>query len=237
MRDLETVVVRNRADLIAAASQMLCEKLSKISLGESEFHLGITGGAVGVQTLEALAQCSRELDLSKLHVWWVDERFVARNSPDRNELQARNAWLSESNIPEDNIHPFPSTEHGSIDDAATSFAKTIELLNPEFDLVLLGMGEDGHVASLFPGSKSAMQGNWIVVEKNSPKPPAERLSLSLEALNSAKEVLFLVSGKEKAEAVGKVFSGSGNLPAESVSGKERTIWLLDDEAASLIISS
>jgi 6-phosphogluconolactonase len=216
---------------------MLCEKLSKISLGESEFHLGITGGAVGVQTLEALAQCSRELKLSKLHVWWVDERFVARNSPDRNELQARNAWLSESNIPEDNIHPFPSTEHGSIDDAATSFAKTIELLNPEFDLVLLGMGEDGHVASLFPGSKSALQGNWIVVEKNSPKPPAERLSLSLEALNSAKEVLFLVSGKEKAEAVGKVFSGSGNLPAGSVSGKERTIWLLDDEAASLIISS
>lgn len=237
MNKLQTIIVTDRAKLIETASKMICEKLSQISLKKSEYHLGVTGGTVGVLTLEAVANCSRELDLSKLHIWWVDERFVARNSLDRNELQARNAWLSESNIPEENIHPFPSKEHGSIDDAATSFAKTIELINPEFDLVLLGMGEDGHVASLFPGSKSAIQGDWIVVEKSSPKPPAERLSLSLEVLNSAKEVLFLVSGKEKAEAVGKVFSGSGDLPAESVSGKERTIWLLDDEAASLIISS
>jgi 6-phosphogluconolactonase len=202
-----------------------------------QFHIAITGGTVGTLVLAAISNRTKELDLSKLHIWWVDERFVPEKSPDRNELQARSAWLSKSSIKQEHIHPFPAEESGLIDDAAESFAEIIEELNPTFDLVLLGMGEDGHVASLFPGSPGIRVGKWVVIEKSSPKPPPNRLSLSLSAINSAKELMFLVSGTEKAKAVSDAFSGVGILPASSVSGNISTTWLLDEAADRLIISS
>lgn len=237
MRDLETMIFANRDDLVSTAAQMIAEKLENLFSSQKEVHVAITGGTVGTLTLEAIKVRTKDLDLSNFHVWWVDERFVPRVSADRNELQARNAWLEGSGILEQNVHAFPASDSTSIEDAANSFATEIETINPEFELVLLGMGEDGHVASLFPGSESIAFGDYVVVEQNSPKPPKVRLSLSMKAINSSKEVMFLVSGIEKAQAVSDVMSGVGNLPAGAVAGKNKTLWLIDQDAASLIISS
>jgi 6-phosphogluconolactonase len=180
---------------------------------------------------------TKGISLSKLHIWWSDERYVSRESSERNELQARKAWLSSARVVEQNIHPFPAIESGPIEDAAGSFAVQFETWKPQFELLVLGLGGDGHVASIFPGSLGMAVGDFVVVEKNSPKPPAERLSLSMKAINSAKEVMFLASGKDKSQAVSDVTSGIGNLPAESVAGMEKTLWLLDEDAASMITSS
>jgi 6-phosphogluconolactonase len=237
MSDLETMVFANRDDLVSTAAQMITERLESLSSEPKDCHIAITGGTVGILTLEALSWQTKGMDLSRLHIWWVDERFVSRESSDRNELQARNAWLEASGILEQHIHAFPASDSTSVEDAAKSFATDIKTIDPDFDLVLLGMGEDGHVASLFPGSEAMAFGDYVVVEENSPKPPKVRLSLSMKAINSAKEVMFLVSGIDKAQAVSNAISGVGKLPAGDVSGLNSTLWLLDEDAASMITSS
>lgn len=237
MSKVEILVLSNRDELVAKASQMIFERIKSLSLSQQDYHIALTGGTVGTLTLEALSELTKDIDLSRFHIWWVDERFVPRDSSDRNELQARNAWLTGSGIAESNIHAFPADESVSIEQAAQLFATDIEAINPEFALTLLGVGEDGHVASLFPGSDAHHVGNFVVFEQNSPKPPSKRLSLSMRAINRSKEVLFLVSGKEKAQAVAHARSGKGDLPAGKVSGTKATTWLLDEEAASMITSS
>jgi 6-phosphogluconolactonase len=129
----------------------------------------------------------------------------------------------------------PSSEDGDLLAAAEVFSENFGSDYPSFDIVLLGMGPDGHVASLFPGSKAIEFGKWVVAEPDSPKPPQQRISLSYEALSSAKQVWFLVSGEDKAEAVSRVFDGE-DLPATKVSGKEQTRWYLDLAAAAGITS-
>lgn len=237
MDNREIKVFEDREQLVAAAAKLIMTRLLAAAESKPVVHIAITGGQVGTMIFRALAKLLDGVDMSNFHIWWVDERFVASSSNDRNELQATEAWLEHSSIRAANIHPFPSADEGTIESAAESFAAAIEAIKPQFDLVLLGMGEDGHVASLFPGSKAISMGDWLVLEKGSPKPPAQRLSLSLNALNSGNEVFFLVSGKEKAEAVQNVFSGSSDVPAARVSGKTKTTWMLDQEAASLITSS
>jgi len=237
MSEIETMIFENRDDLVSNAAQIIAEKIGSLSSLPKDVHIAITGGTVGTLTLEAISRLTRGLKLSKLHIWWVDERFVSRESSDRNELQARKAWLEGSDIFEQNIHAFPASDSVSIEEAARSFAKEIETMNPEFDMVLLGLGDDGHVASLFPGSDAIAIGDHVVIEKNSPKPPKMRLSLSMKAINGAKEVMFLVSGIEKAQAVSNAISGVGNFPAGDVSGLDSTLWLLDEDAASMITSS
>jgi 6-phosphogluconolactonase len=237
MNNPEIRVFEDQATLARAAAEKVLAIVSA-SLGrDPEVHIALTGGRVGTMTLEALSELTANVDLARLHIWWIDERFVAATSIDRNEVQARKAWLDHSSVPSENIHPFPSSDDGTIESTAKVFAQAFKARNPQFALVLLGMGEDGHVASLFPEGKAVAEGEWIVIEGNSPKPPAERLSLSLKALNRADDVVFLVSGIEKAEAVRNVLSGSSRLPAARVQGKSSTTWLLDQEAASLTTSS
>jgi 6-phosphogluconolactonase len=204
--------------------------------GGNDVHLAITGGTVGTEILAELGIRTRNLDLLRLHIWWIDDRFVPSQSLDRNDLQARQAWLDDSSLKPQNIHPFPSSDSGTIEDAAIVFSKKIEEVRPVFDLVLLGLGEDGHVASLFPGRKSIAVGDWIAIEKDSPKPPLQRLSLSLNAINSANEIMFIVSGIEKSDAVKEVLSGGSKLPAALVVARGKTSWLIDSGAASKLTS-
>lgn len=237
MSDKEVLVYQDRDALVANAASLISSKISKLTHEQEQVNIVLTGGTVGIQILKKLSELTSGHDLSKLHIWWVDERFVPKNDPERNDLQARNAWINSSTVQAENIHSFPAADGGSLDDGAKDFAAEIEESNPQFDLVLLGMGEDGHVASLFPGRVGKQVGDWVVAEANSPKPPSYRLSLSFWAINQGKEVLFMVSGIEKAEAVRQVFAGIGNLPAESISGTLKTTWLLDEAASSLITSS
>jgi 6-phosphogluconolactonase len=235
---MNRLVIRDLADASAvaeSAARDLAQKLEFLLASKQNVKLVLTGGTVGIKTLSQLAPLIENFDLSRLSIWWGDERFVAADSPDRNFLQAREALLSKVRIPEGNIHAMASTEDGDLLVAAEAFARTFGAEEPVFDIVLLGMGGDGHVASLFPGSIGIEFGRWVVAEPNSPKAPSQRISLSYEALSSANEVWFLVAGADKAHAVSMVFQNE-NLPAAKVTGRELTKWYLDEAAASEITS-
>ena len=221
--------------LARAAAADLDSRITELLASKEVVHLVVTGGTVGIMTLEKLAPLWKNKNLEGLHIWWCDERFVEDSSLDRNVNQAREALLSKINISSSNVHSMPFDEGQGLDIAGDVFARQIEAMAPQFDIVLLGMGADAHVASLFPDSIYKEHGEWIVTEANSPKPPSQRISLSYEAINSADEVWFLVAGPDKADAVASVFSNK-DVPGGRVSGKLKTNWYLDKEAAVKITS-
>lgn len=219
------------------ATQAGADLASKILtlVGQRPVHVVLTGGTVGIKTLAELAPLLLGKDLSNLHFWWGDDRFVDDSSRERNFVQAGEVLLSKITMPSENLHPMPSKDQASLVDAASRFAVHIESLLPIFDVVLLGMGADGHVASLFPDSSPVEHGKFVVSEANSPKPPEQRISLSFQALSSAREVWFLVAGSDKAAAVREALGGV-RLPASLVSGQELTRWYLDKAAAEKLTS-
>ncbi|CAB4623578.1 unannotated protein [freshwater metagenome] len=217
--------------LATTAAMDLSESLKDYLARQDEVNLVLTGGTVGNLMLEALSAELVKVDLSKLQLWWGDERFVQKDSQDRNFVQAEKLLLSRLTIPKENLHQMPSSETLSLDQAAAQFANEIELVAPLFDIVLLGMGADAHVASLFPELEGHSFGDWVIAQDRSPKPPKDRISLSYKALCSASEVWFLVAGADKAQAVKRVFAGE-DLPAAKVSGQKITKWYLDQAAAS-----
>lgn len=208
------------------AAEAISKRVAEMLAEQSVVNLVVTGGTVGILTLAKLREVP--MDWAKVHVWWGDERFVDRNSGDRNELQARNALLDHIDIPAENLHAFPASDEGlSLDEAAGKFRKEVSGVN--FDILLLGIGPDGHVASLFPGKEAS--GDLVVAEHDSPKPPPMRLSLSYEAINSAREVWFTVAGADKQNAVATAFGESPEqLPVGRVRGRERTVWFVDATA-------
>lgn len=228
---LELLTHFESADSLAKrAASDLAEKILNLIEARESVHIVLTGGTVGIKTIAELAPLLTGNDLSKLHLWWGDERFVDAKSKDRNFNQANDALISKVSIPAENIHPMPSAEAGALSAAATAFAEEIEVVAPIFDIVLLGVGPDGHVASLFPGSNPEIHGELVVAEYDSPKPPPRRISLSYKALSSSVEVWFLVAGEDKADAVSKVFQ-ERTLPAALVSGQNLTRWYIDAAAA------
>jgi 6-phosphogluconolactonase len=220
----------NGQQLASKAAEDLAQEVLEL-LSKQSVNLVLTGGSVGIKTLSELAPLLVAKDLSGLHLWWGDERFVEERSSERNYVQAVAAMISKISIPAKNLHPMPASGDKSLIDAASEFAQHLGDTSPQFDIVLLGMGSDGHVASLFPGSDATVVTDLVSVEKNSPKAPAERISLSIQALSSATEVWFLVSGSDKANAVKRVFDNE-DLPAAKVTGKKLTRWYLDAQAAS-----
>ena len=200
-------------------------------------NVALTGGTVGIASLAASkAFPYYELPLDRLHIWWGDERFVASDSDDRNAQQARNAWLGSLNVPESNIHEFPSTDGGrGALEAAAEFANEFARSGVTFDLMLMGMGPDGHIASIFPGHTSYESADLVFAELDSPKPPKERLSFNYEVINSASQIWFTVAGSDKAEAVNSVFGEATDpLPAALIQGKEKTVWYVDQTAGNLV---
>jgi 6-phosphogluconolactonase len=217
------------ADGVATgAAEALVTKVEELLTAQPVVNLVVTGGTVGILTLAKLRELA--LDWSRVHVWWGDERFVEKQSPDRNELQAKNALLDHVAIPASNLHPFPASDEGfTLDEAAAEFRKV--LADVDFDILLLGIGPDGHIASLFPGKTA--EGELVVAEHDSPKPPPLRLSLSYAAINSAREVWFTVAGADKQDAVAVAFSeAKDSLPVGRVQGVERTVWFVDEAAGS-----
>ena len=190
----------------------------------NKLNLVLTGGGIGIEVVRQLGVS--EISPSQLHVIFCDERFVPANSPDRNESQALQAWPDLSKA---DLLAYPIPEVG-LQQAAETFSQELNTefgpVNQDadvFDLVLLGIGEDGHIASLFPGVQHP--GKWIVSESSSPKPPSERLSLSYKALNRSKRVWFVTAGKQKVDAVRRALEGE--VPASLVSGTQETIWWID----------
>ena len=232
-------VVKRFSDAISVADAAAADLYTFVSdrLKQQErVDVALTGGTVGILTLaSASALDFNSLDLSRLHIWWGDERFVSSDHEDRNAVQARKAWLQKLNIPSVNVHEFPSTDSQvGIDGAAAEFAKFFDGQRISFDLMLMGVGPDGHIASLFPGHSCGNSEQSVVAEPASPKPPEARLSFSYSVINQSDEIWFTVAGSDKAEAVASAFGENPDeLPVGRVKGKEKTVWYVDQTAGNL----
>lgn len=184
------------------------------------------------------------IDWRRVDVWWGDERFLPTGHPDRNETQVRAALLDYVPLDPARVHPMPATDGPDGHDPEAGAARYADALAaaarpgtaalPHFDLLLLGVGEDGHVASLFPEHPALYETRPVSAVRGSPKPPPVRTTLTLPAINTAGEVWLIASGQDKAGAVGMALAGPGpvQLPAAAVHGVERTLWLLDRAAAA-----
>jgi 6-phosphogluconolactonase len=235
------IEVHESADALATA--IAGELLLRLADAQSSGHdpqIALTGGSIADAVHLELARLSSgsEVDWSRVVVWWGDERFVEPASDDRNERQAREAFLDQVGVDPAKVHPMPSTESAAnVDEGAAAYSDELRGIGSgEFDVVMLGIGPDGHIASLFPGFPQLDVDDQIAVGvTGSPKPPPERISLTFSALNRAASVWFLVSGDEKAPAVARALAGDTDphdIPAAGVTGTEETIWFLDRDAAS-----
>ncbi|PJI85428.1 6-phosphogluconolactonase [Luteimicrobium subarcticum] len=244
------VVVHPDADVLAqAAAARLLVRLTDLQSVQGDAHVVLTGGTVGIKTLAAVAASPLvdAVDWSGVHLWWGDERFLPDGDPDRNETQARDALVDSlvaaGALPAGNVHPMaPSDAVSSPEDSAAAYAAELArfagssggLDVPPFDVLLLGMGPDGHVASLFPGHRELdAEGVATVGVHGSPKPPAERVSLTFDAIRAAREVWVVAAGAEKAEAVARALRQDDvhATPAAGAVGTDVTLWLVDAAAA------
>ncbi|WP_029287385.1 6-phosphogluconolactonase [Cellulomonas sp. HZM] len=233
--------------LAAAAAARLLTTLVDAQSHRAPVHVVLTGGTVGIATLAQVAASPvREaVDWSQVHLWWGDERFVPDGDADRNETQARAALLDALGdaLPAQNVHavpalsdavPTPEASAAAYADALGRYADDGALV-PAFDVLLLGMGPDGHVASLFPGHEAlGTHGVATVGVHGSPKPPPLRVSLTFEAIRSAREVWVVAAGAEKSAAVASALSAAPvtTTPAAGATGTSRTLWLVDVAAAA-----
>jgi 6-phosphogluconolactonase len=183
------------------------------------------------------------VDWTAVDIWWGDERFVPADDAERNEKQARQALLDPVGVPAERVHAMPASDgpFAEPEDAAEWYAGQLAAAAgdgdvPVFDVLLLGMGPEGHVASIFPDSSAAGDGRSVVAVRDCPKPPPTRISLTFPAINRAAEVWLLVSGAAKAPAVAQAVAGADRLelPAAGVHGTVATRWLLDADAASAL---
>lgn len=241
-------VHEDAGDLATAAAGELLLRLADAQADGGEAHIGLTGGGIAEAVHREVARLAEgsEVDWSRVVVWWGDERFVAATSPDRNAPDARAAFLSPVGVPDEHVHEMPSTgSAASAEDGAAAYSQELREHGAEvFDVLMLGMGPDGHVASLFPGHPALdVDDRPAVAVLDSPKPPPERISLTFAALNRSRSVWFLVSGDAKAEAVAKALGGTGEggeradpheIPAAGVTGEDETIWFLDRASASAL---
>lgn len=172
------------------------------------------------------------LDASRLELWWSDERFLPADDPQRNAGPALALLARSFAVDPARTHSMPSAD-GIVDAGASANTYAKELGDTTFDLCLLGMGPDGHVASIFPHHPSNEPTSQPVIGvSDAPKPPPERISLTVDRMNTSAQVWLLVSGADKADAVARALDGDPDLPAARVAGRERTIWFLDEDAAS-----
>ncbi|WP_419993977.1 6-phosphogluconolactonase [Streptomyces boninensis] len=243
------IVVHRDKDLMAqAAAARLITKIVDAQAARGVASVVLTGGRNGNGLLAALAGSPARdaVDWHRLDLWWGDERFLPEGDADRNATQARDALLDAVPLDPARVHAMPASggAYGNDADAAAA-AYAAELAAaarpedhgpvPSFDVLLLGVGPDTHVASLFPEHPGVRETERTVVGVHgAPKPPPTRVSLTLPAIRAAKEVWLLAAGEDKAKAVTIALSGAGEIqsPAAGAYGRSRTLWLLDRAAAS-----
>ncbi|MGI9093246.1 MAG: 6-phosphogluconolactonase [Mycobacteriales bacterium] len=243
------VVALPSADLLARSiAARLVTKLVDAQAARGSASVVLTGGGLGISTLRDLRDCSARdaVDWSRVDVWWGDERFVPSDDADRNDVQARAALLDAIELDPVRVHAFAASDGELGEDPESAAAAYAELLSaaarpedhaaaPRFDVLMLGVGEEGHIASIFPESPAAYEDERTVVAVHgSPKPPPTRLSLTFPAIASATEVWLCTAGASKSSAVAMALGGAGpiQVPAAGARGRSRTLWLLDRAAAS-----
>jgi 6-phosphogluconolactonase len=248
------IVVQSSAEQLAAdVAARVVSTLVSAQQVRPLAHLVVTGGGILEHSMAALRDLPARdsIDWSRVAVWWGDERFVPADSPDRNDTPAFRALFGSVSLKDENVHRMPAAGAEFGDDAepaAEAYAAALAAAAaqadvdgdvPHFDVVLLGIGPDGHCASLFPEHPGVYEEDASVIAvHNSPKPPPTRLSLTFRSLNEANEVWFIAAGAEKAHAVAMALSGAGRVqvPSAGPKGRHRTLWLVDREAASQLSS-
>jgi 6-phosphogluconolactonase len=241
-----SVVVQQDGPLLAkAVAARLVTALVDAIAARGSASVVLTGGGIGTAVLASLAaEPARDaIDWASLDIWWGDERFVPAGDTERNETGARSALLDHVAVDPARVHPMPGPDGPDGDDPEAAAARYATWLAagggvsvPPFDVLMLGIGPEGHVASLFPHMPALSDPRTVVAVHDSPKPPPTRLSLTLPSIQAAREVWILASGAEKADAVAAVLSGAApaDKPAAGARGRQRTLFLLDRDAAAKI---
>ncbi|HEX3711723.1 MAG TPA: 6-phosphogluconolactonase [Trebonia sp.] len=231
--------------LAAAAAARTVTVVADAIAAEGRAHLVLTGGGIGTKVLAAIAASPARdaVDWRLVDFWWGDERFEPSGDSERNETSARSALLDHIAADPARVHVMAGPDGPDGDDpdaAAARYAAELAAAAsggaavPAFDVLMLGIGPEGHVASIFPDSPAARAAGSVTAVRNSPKPPPTRLSLTFSAIQAAREVWVLASGAEKAEAVAEALSGvsQDKLPAAGARGRERTLFLVDQAAGA-----
>lgn len=221
-------------ELADGVARQLLSALVARQAGGAITHLCLTGGRIANRMYARLGGLveGSGLDPGRMELWWGDERFLPTDDPDRNAGPTLALLAGKFPLDPARTHPMPSAD-GVADNAASAATYAKELDDATFDICLLGMGEDGHVASIFPAHPSFEATPHAVIAVNdAPKPPPERISLSLGSLCRSREVWFIVSGAAKADALSRAVLGDPTLPAGVARGVERTVWFVDVDAAA-----
>ena len=244
----QIVVHHDKEEMAEAVAARLITRVVDAQSSRGSASVVLTGGRNGNALLAALAgsRARGAVDWSRLDLWWGDERFLPEGDPERNATQAHEALLDAVPLDPARVHamaPSDGAYGGDVEAAAEAYATALAAAArpedhgpvPSFDVLLLGVGPDTHVASLFPEHPGVRETDRTVVGVHgAPKPPPTRVSLTLPAIRAAKEVWLLAAGEDKANAVAMALSGAGEIqaPAAGAYGRDRTLWLLDEPAAS-----
>lgn len=234
----------DKAALAGSVAARFITKVVDLLDQQAEVNVVLTGGSVGIAVLAAIndSPARDSIDWSRVVLWWGDERWLADGDAERNDQQARDALLGSIALQDSNVHPFPSPDDlDSLDDAASLYSDELLAAAPDgaayprFDITFLGVGPDGHIASLFPDYPGIQVTDATVVGvRNSPKPPPERLSLTLPVINSSDRIWLVLAGSDKASALGLALAGASTfeVPVAGVEGRLRTVFFVDQDAAA-----
>lgn len=238
------LVHRDKETLAGAVAARFLTKVVDLLDGQDEVNVVLTGGSLGIAVLAAIndSPAVGSVDWSRVQFWWGDERWLPRGHAERNELQARHALLDHLPIEPAQIHGFAASDDGiELDAAAEAYAQELaahaapDSTLPRFDITFLGVGPDGHIASLFPERPGiSVTDATVVAVRNSPKPPPERLSLTLPVINASERVWLVIAGDDKASALCLALAGASTyeVPVAGVQGRRRTVFFVDEAAAA-----
>ena len=232
------------AALVAAAGDRLVAAITDAIEKQGKAQIVLTGGGTGIGLLKRVGERGEKIDWSNVHLYWGDDRFVPEDDDERNYKQAKEALLDHVYIPAANVHPMSASGAAFGDDLDAAARDYEQVLSanaddgqpaPDFDVHLLGMGPEGHINSLFPDTAAVRETSELVLGvEDSPKPPPRRITLTLPAIQRSREVWLVVSGAGKADAVAAAIGGAKpvDVPAAGAVGRDATVWLLDEDAAS-----
>ncbi len=242
MSPIDLRVLPDEPSLAAAVGAALISEIVAAQQERGSASIVLTGGGVGTATLAAVAVDPRrdDVDWSRVDVWWGDERYVPSGDPDRNETGARSALLDALPLDPARIHPMPAAG-ADVEGDALSYADLLRshaepgLDVPLFDVLMLGMGPEGHVASLFPDSPAIHSSASVVAVRECPKPPPTRISLTLPSIRAARQVWIIASGDSKADAVAWCADPNTDpvtVPAAGARGQDASVLWVDRAAAA-----
>ena len=247
MSEPELIVYQDGPLLAKAVAARLVTVLVDAVAARGSASVVLTGGGIGTSVLAELgaAPARDAIDWQRLDIWWGDERFVPAGDPERNETGARSALLDLVDVDPARVHPMPGPDGPDGDDPAAAAARYASWLAaaapsgarvPSFDVLMLGIGPEAHVASLFPHQPALHDERPVVPVYETVKPPPWRLSLTFPSIQAAREVWILASGAEKAGAIASTLSGASpdEFPAAGARGTQRTLFLVDRDAAAKV---